>query len=354
MDDGIEDTYNRWVLIFGRIEFIMAYIKALSLFSPSKDRLVDNEQLQEQFDVDIAKIAKGVGVNQRYIAAEDETASDLAYEATIAMLDEWHIDRSTIDFIIFSTQSPDYFLPSTACVLQHRLGLPTTIGAFDFDLGCSGYAYGLAIANSFVESGLAHNVLLLTGDTISKYLHPKDKNRVLFGDYATASIISSNGFAEIGQTIYGTDGSGAETIIVKNRGTRYLATTGREHLDELGNVRRDDYFYMNGEQVFNFTIDRVPQLINELLQKNNLTKEDVDYYVFHQANRFMLNTIRKVCGIQKTKFYVNIENTGNTTSSTIPIGLKTCMDNNVIHKGQKVMVAGFGVGLSWAATILKF
>ncbi len=332
----------------------MAYIKALSILPPPMGFL-DNLQLQEQFeDVDIAKIAKGVGVCQRYVAKEGQTASDMAYCAAQKMFEEWDIDRSTVDFIIFSTQSPDYFLPATACVLQHRLGIPTTAGAFDYDLGCSGYAYGLAIANSFVESGLAHNVLLLTGDTISKYLHPKDKNRVLFGDYATASIISSDGFAEIGQTVYGTDGSGAEAIILKNRGARHLPTTGHEEMDDQENMRRDDYFYMNGEQVFNFTIDRVPQLVDETLQRNKLTKEDIDYYVFHQANKFMLNTIRKVCGIPKDKFYVNIENTGNTTSSTIPIGLKALMNDDAIHEGQKAMIAGFGVGLSWAATILKF
>ena len=332
----------------------MAYIKALSILPPPIGFL-DNLQLQEQFEnVDIAKIAKGVGVCQRYVAKEGQTASDMAYCAAQKMFEEWNIDRSTVDFIIFSTQSPDYFLPATACVLQHRLGIPTTAGAFDYDLGCSGYAYGLAIANSFVESGLAHNVLLLTGDTISKYLHPKDKNRVLFGDYATASIISSDGFAEIGQTVYGTDGSGAEAIILKNRGARHLPTTGHEEMDDQENMRRDDYFYMNGEQVFNFTIDRVPQLVDETLQRNKLTKEDIDYYVFHQANKFMLNTIRKVCVLPKDKFYINLEETGNTVSSTVLIGLKQCLEAGTIVAGMKVMVTGFGVGLSWGGTILKF
>lgn len=314
-----------------------------------------NDELQKQLEsVDIAKIAKGVGVIQRYVANDGVTAADLAVAAADRMFEEWGIDRQTVDFIIFSTQSPDYFLPASACVIQHRLGIPTTAGAFDYDLGCSGYAYGLAISKSFVDSGLAKNVLLLTGDTISKYLHPEDKNRVLFGDYATATLVSHEGFAEIGNTVYGTDGSGAEAIILKNRGARRLSLGGNEQTDDQGNIRRDDYFYMNGEQVFNFTIDRVPNLLNDTLVKNGMAKDDVDYYVFHQANKFMLNTIRKVCGIAKDKFYVNIENTGNTTSSTIPVGLKTCISGNQIHAGDKVMVAGFGVGLSWAATILKF
>lgn len=335
----------------------MAYIKAISTFTPptGSNKIVTNSELQADFaDVDLEKIAKGVGVNQRYVAGEKETAADMACEAASRLFQEWNIDCKSIDFIIFSTQSPDYFLPPSACIIQDRLGIPTTAGAFDYDLGCSGFAYGLAIAKSFVDSGLAHNVLLLTGDTISKYLHPQDKNRVLFGDSATATIISKEGFAEIGESTYGTDGSGAEAIILKNRGNRNPNITGHEMIDDQQNVRRDDYFYMNGEQVFNFTIDRVPQLIQDTLEKNKLENEDINYYVFHQANKFMLNTIRKVCGISKDKFYVNIENTGNTTSSTIPIALKDCLDRQVILKGQNVMVAGFGVGLSWSATVLRF
>lgn len=304
--------------------------------------------------MDIDKIAKGVGVNQRYAAEKCQTASDLAYEAAKNMFDEWNIKPDIIDFIIFATQSPDHFLPASSCILQDRLGIPTTAGAFDFDLGCSGYAYGLAIAKSFVESGLATNVLLLTGDTISKYLHKEDKNRMLFGDSATASLISKDGFAEIGESVYGTDGSGYESIILKNRASRHLLTTDNETVDNQENIRRDDYFYMNGEQVFNFTIDRVPKLIEDTLLKNGIDKDDIDYYVFHQANKFMLNTIRKVCGIAKDKFYVNLENIGNTTSSSIPNGLKDCLDSNIIQKEQKVMIAGFGVGLSWSATVLKF
>lgn len=317
--------------------------------------MLTNAQLQEEFPgVDIPKVAKGVGVSQRYVAAEGQTASDMACEAAEKMFSEWNIDRNAIDFVIFSTQSPDYFLPATACVIQHRLGIPTTAGAFDFDLGCSGYAYGLAIAKSFVDSGLASNVLLLTGDTISKYLHKEDKNRILFGDHATATLVSGDGFAEIGETVYGTDGSGADALIVKNRASRCLQPNGNEEADEQGNVRRDDYFYMDGERIFNFTIDRVPKLINDTLQKNGLAQDQIDYYVFHQANKFMLNTIRRICGLPKDKFHVDIENTGNTTSSTIPNALRQCMDAKAIGDGQTVMIAGFGVGLSWAATVLKF
>ena len=331
----------------------MAKIKAISTFTPPY--LLTNAKLAETMQVpDIEKIAKGVGVKQRYVAEKGETASDLAFKAASRLFDEEGIDRATIDFIIFATQTPDYFLPATACTLQHRLGIPTTAGAFDFDLGCSGYTYGLAIADSFVESGLASNVLLLTGDTISKYLHKDDKNRILFGDSATATLVSADGIATIGKSSYGSDGSGADKLIMKSRACRSLTPTGNEEEDSEGNIRRDDFFYMSGESIFNFTIDRVPKLIEETLRVNGLKRDDIDYYVFHQANKFMLNTLRKVCGIDKDKFYINLENTGNTTSSTVPIGLKDSLDNGKITPGMNVMVAGFGVGLSWAATVLKF
>lgn len=333
----------------------MAFVRAISVFTPSSGVMLSNENLQKEFpDVEVAKIAKGVGVERRYVADEHQTASDLAFEAACNLWKECDISPQIVDFIIFSTQSPDYFLPSTACVLQHRLGIPTTAGAFDFDLGCSGYAYGLAMAKSFVDSGLAANVLLLTGDTISKYLHPKDKNRILFGDGATATLISESGFAEIGLSVYGTDGSGAENLIVKNGAARHFGLTGRVESDESGNIKGDDYFYMDGEAIFNFTIERVPKLIDDTLSRNKLQKDDIDLFVFHQANKFMLNTIRKVCGISKDKFYINLENMGNTTSSTIPIALKECIQTGVLSPGMRVMVAGYGVGLSWSATILKF
>lgn len=317
--------------------------------------MLTNESLQSEFPgTDIAKVAKGVGVTNRYVAMEGQTAADMAYEAARTLFSEYGIKPETIDFVIFSTQSPDHFLPASACILQDRLGIPTTAGAFDFDLGCSGYTYGLAIAKSFVDSGLASNVLLLTGDTISKYLHHADKNRVLFGDSATATLIANDGFAKIGESVYGTDGSGADRLILRNRASRHLTATGHEEEDDQGNMRRDDYFYMDGEAIFNFTVDRVPRLINDTLEKNGLTPDDIDLYVFHQANKFMLNTIRKICGIAKDKFYINIENTGNTTSSTVPIGLKESLTSGLIKPGHRVMVAGFGVGLSWSATVLQF
>lgn len=298
--------------------------------------------------------AKTAGVDSRRNAANDETASDLAVKAAEKLLKENEISPDEIDFLLYCTQSPDYFMPSTSCIIQGRLGIPTTAGAFGYDLGRSGYVYGLAIANSFVESGLAKNVLLLTADTISKYLHPQDKNRLLFGDAASATLISSTGIASIGAFEKGTDGKGFEHIIIRNGGNRHRELTGKSITDGNGNVHYEDYFDMDGESVFNFTVERIPSLVEGCLKKNNIQKEDVGFYVFHQANKYMLNTLRKLNKLPKDDFFVDLSDTGNTTSTTVPIGLVKSLKAGNIHNDMNVMVAGFGVGLSWAATILKF
>lgn len=331
----------------------MAYIKALSCFTPPYS--LDNEVLQVQLkDTCVAKTAKGVGVATRHIASDETTAGDMAIEAANRLFEKSGVRREEIDFVIMATQSPDHFLPPTACIIQDKLRIPTTAGAFDFDLGCSGYVYGLAIAGSFVDSGLAKNVLLLTGDTITRFIHPEDNNRVLFGEAASATLVSTTGIARIGKFEKGSDGSGADCLIVKNGAARHLMHTGQENTDSEGNTRRDDYFYMDGTKVFNFTVDCVPSLINNTLEQNSLSLEEVDHVILHQANKFMLNTLRKLCHIPKDKFYINLENTGNTTSTTIPLGLEDCLNRGLVKKGEKVLVAGFGVGLSWAGTVLSF
>lgn len=300
-------------------------------------------------------MAQKVGVDSRHLAAQDETAGDMAEKAARKLFSEYDINPASIDFILFCTQSPDYFLPSTSCILQDRLGIPTSAGAFDYNLGCSGCVYGMAVAKGLISAGIAKNVLLLTAETYNKYLHPDDKsNRSIFGDGASACLISTDGFAEIGEFSLGTNGSGAENLIVKTGASRQKQPTGLYSEDSEGHIRRDDYLYMNGGAIFNFTLDAVPAMMKGVLEKNRMEKEDVDYYVFHQANKFMLNTIRKVCVLPKDKFYVNLSNTGNTVSSTVLIGLKDCIDNSTIKPGDRVMVAGFGVGLSWGSSILTF
>ena len=333
---------------------IKTYIKALSYYLP--ERVVTNEELLREFpEWSVDKVAAKVGVESRHLAGEAETAGDMAEKAAQKLFEEYNINPSEIDFIILCTQSPDYFLPSTACVLQDRLGIPTSAGAFDYNLGCSGCVYGMAIAKGLIVAGIAKNVLLLTAETYNKYLHPSDKsNRSIFGDGAAACVVSTSGFAEIGEFVLGTDGSGANNLIVKTGGAKQKQTTGKYVEDAEGHLWYDDFLYMNGGAIFNFTLDAVPAMMAQVLEKNCLQKEQIDYYVFHQANKFMLNTIRKICTLPKDKFYVNLSNTGNTVSSTVLIALKECLKNHIIKAGDKVMVSGFGVGLSWGGTILNF
>ena len=332
----------------------MAYIKAISYYLPEK--VVTNEELLKEFpEWSVDKVAQKVGVDSRHLASEGETAGDMAEKAARILFKEHDIDPQSIDFIMLCTQSPDYFLPSTACILQDRLGIPTSAGAFDYNLGCSGFIYGMAIAKGLIASGIAKNVLLLTAETYNKYLHPSDKsNRSIFGDGAAACLISTEGIAEIGEFSLGTDGSGANNLIVKTGAARQNQHTGMSVEDDEGHLWYDDYLYMNGGAIFNFTLDAVPGMMKDILAKNDLAKEVIDYFVFHQANKFMLNTIRKVCVLPKDKFYVNLTETGNTVSSTVLIGLKECIDNKSITAGMKVMISGFGVGLSWGGTILHF
>ena len=332
----------------------MAFIKAISYYLPEK--IVTNEELVEEFpEWSVEKVAAKVGVDSRHLAAPDETAGDMAEKAARKLFAEYDISPKSIDFVMLCTQSPDYFLPSTACILQDRLGIPTSAGAFDYNLGCSGCIYGMAMAKGLITAGIAKNILLLTAETYNKYLHPSDKsNRSIFGDGAAACLISTEGFAEIGEFVLGTDGSGYKHLIVKTGASRKKEKTGVESIDDDGHIRREDYLYMDGSAIFNFTLDAVPAMMKQVLEKNNLEKDQIDYYVFHQANKFMLNTIRKVCVLPKDKFYINLAETGNTVSSTVLIGLKDCITNKIIKTGDNVMISGFGVGLSWGGVILKW
>ena len=332
-----------------------AWIRASSYYLP--EETLTNETLAEAFpEWDVDKVYNKVGVRTRHLAGKTETAGDLAEKAARRLFEEYGIAPGEVDFLLLCTQSPDHFLPSTACILQDRLGIPTSAGAFDYDLGCSGCIYGLATAKGLIAAGLASNVLLLTAETYTKYLHPEDKsNKTIFGDAAAACLVSrEKGLAEIGEFVLGTDGSGAANLMVRSGAARQPEKTGRFAVDDDGHTNYEDYLYMNGSAIFNFTLETVPPLMKSLLAKSGLEKADVDYFVFHQANKYMLSTLRKVCGIPADKFYVDLEETGNTVSSTILIGLKECQESGKIVPGAKVMICGFGVGLSYGACLLQF
>lgn len=329
-----------------------AYIKGISYYLP--ETLLTNEDLIKEFpEWTVEKIANKVGINQRHVAAANETAGDMAETAARKVFEEYNINPNSIDFVILCTQSPDYYLPTTACLLQSKLGIPTSAGAFDFNLGCSGYIYGLAIAKGLVFGGIAKNILLLTAETYTKYIHPRDKgNRTIFGDGASATIISTEGWGEIMNFDMGTNGLGANNLIVETGGGRSPRSENRLPLDECEKFKSENHLFMDGSEIFNFTIDIVPHLITSVLDKNQLKKENIDLYVFHQANQFMLEFLRKKLKIEKDKFFYFMNNTGNTVSSTIPIALKEAMIQDKV-KGN-IVLAGFGVGYSWGGVVLKY
>lgn len=326
-----------------------AFIKNISYYLPEK--ILSNELIHAEFpEWDIHKISSKTGINSRHISAVDEFTSDMAFEAASKLFSEHNIDKSKIDFLLLCTQSPDYFLPTTACILQDKLGLKTSVGALDFNLGCSGYVYGLSLAKGLIAGGMAKNVLLITSETYSKFIHSKDKsNKTIFGDAAAATLISSeDGLFEIGDFIFGTDGSGAGNLIVKNGGIRNKVQDNVDVIDEYGNVRNDNNLYMNGSEIFNFTSESVPNLTKEILDKTSLTIETVDLFIFHQANKYMLNHLRKKIGIPDDKFFIAMEHCGNTVSSTIPIAMSEALTTNRFESCKNIILSGFGVGYSWA------
>lgn len=329
----------------------MAYIKAISYYLP--ERVVTNKELVADFpEWTVEKVASKIGVFERHIADKNECASDMAVKAVEKLIVEHDIKKEDIDFLIICTQSPDHFLPTTACIVQERLGLKTSIGAFDFNLGCSGFVYGLSIAKGLICGGIAKNVLLITSETYSKYIHPKDKgNRTIFGDAAAATLISTDGYASIENFSLGTDGRGAKNLIVRNGGLRFPKAENDLYFDESNNPISSDHLYMNGSEIFNFTLEAIPFLVDDTLNKNNILKSDVDLFVFHQANKYMMNFLRKKIKIDEGKFFYYLENVGNTVSSTIPIALYEAKRENKLI--GNILLAGFGVGFSWGGVILK-
>jgi 3-oxoacyl-[acyl-carrier-protein] synthase-3 len=328
------------------------YIKAISYYLP--ERIISNQDLIKNFpEWSVEKVASKIGISERHVVSDNEYASDLAYNAAKKMFEEHSINPQSIDFILLCTQSPDYLLPTTACILQNSLGIPTTAGALDFNLGCSGYVYGLSLAKGLICAGIAVNILLLTAETYTKHIHPTDKvNRTIFGDGASATLISTDGFAEIKNFSLGTDGKGAENLIIKTGGLRNPNKLNDIKFDENGNPISSDHLYMNGAEIFSFTLANVPLLVEDTLKKNELNQSEISLFLFHQANKYMMNFLRKKIKIEEENFYYCLEKFGNTVSSTIPIALYEAKKENKLN--GYVLLAGFGVGYSWGGVILKF
>lgn len=334
-----------------------AVIKAIAHHLP--DGVITNQQLAEEYpDWTVEKIQDKTGIRCRHIVQEGECASDLGVSACLKLLSQGQCRAEDIDFLILCTQSPDYYLPTTACLMQERLGLSTNVGSFDFNLGCSGYIYGLGLAKGLVETQQAQNVLLVTAETYSKHINAGDKSvRTLFGDAASATLISNmEGGPYLGPFVYGTDGRGGKNLIVPTGGMRQMraGVSPEPYIDEQGNTRTQDNLYMDGPEIFTFTLRAVPPLVEQTLQKAGLQAQDIDYYIFHQANAFMLESLRRKIKIPKEKFVISFEDCGNTVSSTIPIALQHMVDSGIIRPEHKLMLVGFGVGYSWGAAIVQW
>ncbi len=329
-------------------------IKHISYFLPSK--VVSNEELQEEFsDRDIAKMANKIGVYNRHIVEEKQTALDLAENVCNKLFEKHKYDRNKIDFLVICTQSPDYYLPTTACILQERLGLSKNVGSFDINQGCSGFVYALSIAKGFINTNIANNVLLVMSETYSKHINKEDLgNRLIFGDGASAIIVEKDQEEKIGDFILGTDGNGFENLIVPNGGMKCRFDIGAETIVGKRNDKRTaNDLYMNGSEIFYFVGKEIPKVIEKTLEKNKLQKKDIDYYLFHQANEYMIDFLAKKMKLNKNQYYNDIEDIGNTVSSTIPIAYKRCLEKKLIKKGDKIVLCGFGVGYSWGCVIIE-
>ncbi len=340
---------------------MQSVLKAIEYYLP--EGILTNEQLALEYPEWTAeRIEDKLGIIERHIAGKDECASDLAVKAAQKLFVNGKYKPEDIDYILLCTQSPDYFLPTTACLIQDRLGIPKTAGALDFNLGCSGFVYGLGLAKGLIETGQARNVLLITAETYSKFIHPQDKSvRTLFGDAAAAVLIQeTEGEAGctpwIGPFVFGTDGGGANHLIVPVGGLRQPRSKdlGQLLTDEQGNQRSDENLYMNGPEIFTFSLQVVPRVVKELLAKSGKTLDEINLFVFHQANMYMLEYLRKKTKIPEDKFYLAMRYYGNTVSCTIPIALKDALDSGKLHSGDLVMLVGFGVGLSWGATLIRW
>jgi 3-oxoacyl-[acyl-carrier-protein] synthase-3 len=316
-------------------------ISLIEYYLPTK--LITNESISENMlGWTSDKILNKIGIERRYISEKNETALDLAEKACNKLSKK--IDFSKVDALVLCTQSPDYFLPTSACILQDRLGLNKNTLCFDYNLGCSGYIYGLAIIGGLINSGTINNAFLVTAETYSKFIGEKDgANQAIFGDGASVTYIEKSNENCIGKFVLGTDGSGYKNLIVLDYGIRNLNYTNTPKL------------FMNGPEIFDFTNKIIPKLITETLIKNNVPIDEIDFFVFHQANTFILNHLRDKLNIPKSKFIIDMKFSGNTVSSTIPIVLSNKLQKNpLFFKNKKVLLVGFGVGYSWGATVINF
>jgi len=324
-----------------------ASIGPIAIYLP--EIVEDNDRLAREFprwNMDL--IYAKTGILTRHVAAADQCASDLGVAAAEKLFAEHDIDRRSIDFLLFCTQSPDYPLPTTACLMQDRLGLSTSVGALDFNLGCSGFVYGLSLADGLIRSGVARRVLLITAETYSKYIHPTDRSlRTIFGDGAAATLIDAAEEPSLGSFVFGTDGRGAETLLVTEGGCRPAADAVRPSKRK----RWPSPLFMDGPALVKFTLDVVPPMVDRLLADARWNSDQVDYYLLHQATSFMLEHLRDRLELDEQKTPEALRHCGNTVSSTIPLLMNELRGDGRLKPGKQALLIGFGVGFSWAGCV---
>ncbi len=315
------------------------------------ERVETNEQLQAEFprwDMDL--IYSKTGISARHIAAPDECASDLGVRAAEKLFEKFNITPNSIDFLLLCTQTPDYPLPTTACLMQDRLGLRKTAGALDFNLGCSGFVYGLSLADGLIRTGSAKRILLVTAETYSKYIDSHDRSlRTIFGDGAAATLIEAADEPSLQGYCYGTDGSGADTLLVTKGGNR----SERQAHEPRHRQRWKSDLYMDGPSLINFTVTAVPELVGQVLQATGLTMEQVDLFLMHQATLKMMDHLLQRLELTEARMPIVLDKVGNTVSSTIPIVIEQLRESGRIAAGTHSMLVGFGVGWSWAGCMWK-
>jgi 3-oxoacyl-[acyl-carrier-protein] synthase-3 len=331
-----------------------AIINHIEYYLPEK--IITNDDLRKEFPLwDVNKIEKKSGVSKRHIAGTNETAFDLSVKASEKLFLEY--DKTEIDGIIFCTQSPDYIMPSNSFLLQRHFNLRENMLCFDFNHACTGFIYGLMMANSFIKSGAANKILLLNADTYSKYINRADRStRVLFGDAAAATIIeASNSEAGIIDIELATFGEGFDKFIIPAGGARLPKSpqTEIEKIDFLGNIRSQNDIKMDGMNVWSFINSKVPGQIQNILNKNLLEMSDIDLIIFHQASLMTIDSLIKLMKIDPEKVFINIQDLGNTVSASIPIAIKDAMEIGKIRKGQRILLSGFGVGLSCGTILIN-
>jgi 3-oxoacyl-[acyl-carrier-protein] synthase-3 len=310
-----------------------------------------NEQLQAEFPAwDMPTIREKTGIAQRHIAAPEECASDLGVAAAQKLFRERNIDPKSIDFLLLCTQTPDCPLPTTACLMQPRLGLREGVGALDFNLGCSGFVYGLALADGLIRTGSVKRVLLITAETYSKYIDPADRSlRTIFGDAAAATLIDAADEPSLSAFQYGTDGQGADTLLVTRGGLRPASTA----LKPRHRQRWKSALYMDGPSLISFAVGAIPQLVQNILASGGITQDAIDLFILHQATNKMLEQLREALHIPADQLPIVMEHCGNTVSSTIPIVIDQLRRDGRLRPGLRNMLIGFGVGWSWAGCVWK-